>query len=185
MEVIEAIHSRRTVRDFEPRPLDRALLEDLVWDAAQAPPPAIRNRKRWAFIVATGVERLAGYGERAKAFARLTRPEGPGFEWLDNPDFKIFWDAPALILICGLAAIAETPWDCSRAGQNLMLAAHARGLGACWVGSPLAWLRSEEGAAELGVPEGFEAVAPIVVGYPKAVPGPRAVERPEIIWREG
>ena len=183
MDTIEAIHGRRTVRDFAPRELDRDLIEALVWDAAQAPPPAIRSVQRWAFNVVTGAARLADYGERAKAFARATRPPGPGWDWVDNPDFRIFWNAPALILISGRQEIAESAWDCCRAGQNLMLSAHARGLGACWVGSPMAWLRSAEGASEVGVPEGFEAVAPILVGHPNATPPPRQIERPQIVWR--
>ena len=183
METIEAIHTRRSVRAYEPRALDRATFEALVWDAAQAPPPAIRGVQRWTFVVVEGIERLADYGARAKAFARATLPPGTVPAWLDNADFKIFWDAPALILICRRADIGETDWDCCRAGQNLMLSAHARGLGACWVGSPMAWLRSPAGAAEVGIPAGFEPVAPIVVGYSLAIPEVREIERPAIIWR--
>jgi nitroreductase len=133
--------------------------------------------------VVTGAKRLADYGERAKAHARATRPDGPGWDWVDDPGFRIFWNAPALILISGARSIAESPWDCCRAGQNLMLSAHARGLGACWVGSPMAWLTAPEGASEVGIPDGFAPVAPILVGYPAVTPPPREIERPEIVWR--
>ena len=183
MDVIEAIHGRRTVRSFEPRAPDRALLEALVWDAAQAPPPAVRDVQRWVFVVIEGAERLADHAERAKAFAAAHRPPGPGWDWVDSPDFKVFWNAPALILICAAKALPEAAWDCCRAGQNLMLSAHARGLGSCWVGAPMAWLRSDEGAAAVGIPDGFEAVAPILIGWPTAVPPPRDVPRPKIVWR--
>jgi nitroreductase len=182
VDAIEAIHGRRTVRDFNAREPDRALIEALVWDAAQAPPPAIRNIQRWAFVVTTGAERLADHGERAKAFARAGRPAGETGGWLDDPAFRIFWNAPVLILICSRAAIPEAAWDCCRAGQNLMLSAHARGLGSCWVGSPMAWLSSPEGATAMSIPEGFAPVAPILVGYPKAAPPPRDIPRPEIVW---
>lgn len=131
----------------------------------------------------TGAKRLADYGERAKAHARATRPDGPGWDWVDDPGFRIFWNAPALILISGARSIAESPWDCCRAGQNLMLSAHARGLGACWVGSPMAWLTAPEGASEVGIPDGFAPVAPILVGHPAVTPLPREIERPEIVWR--
>ena len=71
----------------------------------------------------------------------LTKPVA---DWLDRPGFKIFWDAPVVIIISGPVG------DCCRAGQNLMLSAHARGLGTCWVGSPMLWLSTPEVRAELG-----------------------------------
>jgi nitroreductase len=182
MDAIEAIHSRRSVRDYQDRPVERALIEELIWDAAQAPPPAIRQVGRWAFVVVEGAARLAELGERAKAFARAALPPGPVPAWLDDPAFQVFWNAPALILICARKDLVDADWDCCRAGQNLMLSAHARGLGSCWVGSPMAWLRAEEGAAAVGIPEGFEAVAPILLGYPAIKPAERNIERPEIIW---
>ncbi|HLY78281.1 MAG TPA: nitroreductase family protein [Caulobacteraceae bacterium] len=182
MDAIEAIHTRRSVRSYLDQPLERELIEALIWDAAQAPPPAIRDLKRWVFVVVEGRERLAEMGARAKAFARATLPPGPVPAWLDNAEFKVFWDAPALIVICARADVPDADWDCCRAGQNLMLSAHARGLGSCWVGSPMAWLESPEGAATVGMPEGFSAVAPILVGHPAAAPPPRENPRPEIVW---
>jgi nitroreductase len=182
MDVIEAIHGRRSIRSFEPRAPDRETLEALIWDAAQAPPPAIRAVKRQAFVVITGAERLADMGERAKAYARSQRADGAAPDWRDDPQFKVFWDAPVLVLVCANMAAVESEWDCCRSGQNLMLSAHARGLGSCWVGAPLAWLRSPPGAATARPPAGFIAVAPILVGYPKTTPAPRAAERPEVVW---
>ena len=182
MDTIEAIHGRRSVRAYLDRPLERDLIEALIWDAAQAPPPAIRDLKRWVFVVVEGAERLAVMGAEAKAFARAALPPGPVPAWLDNVEFKVFWDAPALVVVCARADIPDAEWDCCRAGQNLMLSAHARGLGSCWVGSPMAWLGSTDGAAAVGIPEEFKAVAPILVGYPAAAPAPRENPSPEIVW---
>jgi nitroreductase len=182
VDAIEAIHGRRSVRSYLDRPLDRELIEALIWDAAQAPPPAIRDLKRWAFVVVEGVGRLAEMGEKAKSFARAALPPGPVPAWLDNPDFKVFWNAPTLILICARRDVPDAGWDCCRAGQNLMLSAHARGLGSCWVGSPMAWLQSTDGAAATRIPSDFTPVAPILVGHPAAPPAPRENPRPEIVW---
>jgi nitroreductase len=182
MDAIEAIHGRRSVRDYQNRPLERAVIEALIWDAAQAPPPAIRYVGRWAFVVVEGRTRLAEFGERAKAFAKAAQPAGAGSPWLDDPDFKVFWNAPTLILVCARRDIAEADWDCCRAAQNLMLSAHARGLGSCWVGSPMSWLRADEGAQAVGIPDGFEPIAPLLVGHPAAPPPPRQNDRPQIIW---
>ena len=136
MDLVEAIHGRRSIRAYEAREPDHSLIDAMIWDAAQAPPPAIGAAQRLAFVVIEGRDRLAAMGDRAKTFAAAHRPPSGG-AWIDNPDFKVFWDAPALVLICAARDLPETDWDGCRAAQNLMLSAYARGLGACWVGSPI------------------------------------------------
>jgi nitroreductase len=175
MDVIKAIHERRSVRSYDPRRVDRDVIETLIWDAVQDPPP-FRGQSPWVFNVVEGVQRIAAYGARAMDYARNHRPDVSGWGWLQRPDFKIFWDAPALIIISGPVG------DCCRAGQNLMLAAHARGLGTCWVGSPMLWLSTAEVKAELSIPANLSPIAAFCVGYPAAVPDAVIRERPSIIW---
>jgi nitroreductase len=172
MDVIAAIHGRRSTRSYQPTPVPRELIEAIISDAAQAPPP-FRGMVPWAFNVIEGVERIAAYGERAMDHARAHRP---GSSWLDRPGFKIFWDAPAVIIISGPAD------DCARAGQNLMLSAHGRGLGTCWVGSPMLWLSTPEVRAELKIPANLTPVAVFCVGYAADTPEPVAHEPPPVIW---
>jgi len=62
------------------------------------------------------------------------------------------------------------------------LSAHARGLGSCWVGAPVPWLRSRETRRELSIPDGFEPFAAFTLGYAATLPPPRSRERPEIVW---
>jgi nitroreductase len=125
MEVIEAIHTRRSIRSYSPRSVERKLIEQLIWDAAQSPPPR-RGQVPWTFNIIQGVERLAGYGREAKQYARENHPDEPGWEWAESSEFDVFWGAPVLIIISGRVE------DCCRAGVNLILSAHARGLGTCW-----------------------------------------------------
>ena len=70
----------------------------------------------------------------------------------------------------------------ARAGQNLMLSAHARGLGTCWVGSPMLWLTTSEVRAELAIPSGLTPVSVFCLGYPAEVPEATVRERPRIFW---
>jgi nitroreductase len=175
MDVIEAIHGRRSVRSYAPKPVERDLIENLILDAAQAPPP-FRGQISWAFNVVQGVQRIAAYGERAMDYARNHHPGGSGWDWLERSDFKIFWDAPVLIIISGPVG------DCCRAGQNLMLSAHARGLGTCWVGSPMLWLNTSEIKAELAIPAALAPNAVLCLGYPTEAPEAVFRERPTIIW---
>jgi nitroreductase len=175
MDVIEAIHGRRSVRSYDPKPVGRDLIESVILDAAQAPPP-FRGQVPWAFNVIEGVECIAAYGARAMDYTKRNRPDGAGWDWLERPDFQIFWDAPVLIIISGPVG------DCSRAGQNLMLSAHARGLGTCWVGSPMLWLSAPETKAELGIPSALTPAAVFCLGYPATIPEAVVHDRPDIIW---
>jgi nitroreductase len=84
-----------------------------------------------------------------------------------------------------IAAIAEAPWfveDCSLAAENLMLAAHAAGLGTCWIGFAQSFLNTPNGKALIGIPGAWAPVAPIIVGRPQGdlKPVPRNI--PRIRW---
>lgn len=177
MDVIAAIHSRRSIRNFAATPVDRDQIVAIIADAAQAPPP-VHDLVPWTFNVITGADRIADIGARAMQYAAEHRPAGPGWNWLDRPGFQIFWGAPVVIIISGPVE------DCCRAGQNLMLSAHARGLGTCWVGSPMSWLVTTAAKAELGIPAELTPVTVLCLGHAATVPDapPRGV--PQVIWQD-
>ncbi|MBV9828977.1 MAG: nitroreductase family protein [Alphaproteobacteria bacterium] len=175
MHTIDAIRSRRSIRSYLSRGVDRDLLEQLIWDAAQAPPPR-RGQVPWTFNVIEGLDRISVYGQRAKRYAKENHPDEPGWEWAETPDFEVFWGAPVLIVVSGRVE------DCCRAGENLLLSAHARGLGTCWVGSPLLWLRNPSIKAELGIPPDLVPGAAICLGYPASIPEATRRDWPTIIW---
>ena len=66
MDVVEAIHGRRSIRA---EPVERTLIEDLIRAAVQAPTPPVSGDTPWAFCVIEGVRHLADYGARAKQYA--------------------------------------------------------------------------------------------------------------------
>jgi nitroreductase len=175
MDVIEAIHSRRSIRAFEPTPVERNLIESLIWDAAQAPPP-FAGQIPWTFTVLEGAERIARFGARAKDHAAQAHPGEADWAWATRREFEVFWRAPAVVIISGRRE------DCCRAGQNLMLSAHARGLGTCWVGAPMAWLNLAEVKAELRLAADQEPVSALCVGYAKTTPAAPPRARPSITW---
>jgi nitroreductase len=177
MDVIETIHSRRSIRAYTEEPVERDLIEALIWDAAQAPPP-FSGQVPWTFNVVRGAARIARYGELAKQYARDHRPDGAEPFWADREDFKIFWDAPAVVIISGGMA------DCCRAGQVLILAAHARGLGACWVGAPMQWIQTPEAKSEVGISEDLTPSSVICLGHPAAWPAAAERKRPVVIWQD-
>jgi len=86
MNVIDAIHSRRSIRSYQSNLVDRGLIDSVIWDAAQAPPP-FSGQVPWTFHVIEGVERIAALGARAMGYARATRPDSSSRPWLDQlPD---------------------------------------------------------------------------------------------------
>ena len=177
VDVIEAIHTRRSIRSYSPRVVERDLIEEIIWDAAQAPPP-FSGQVPWTFNVVAGVERIAAYGDEALQYARDNHPDEPGWEWRHRPGFQVFWGAPVVVIISGPIE------DCCRAGQNFMLSAHARGLGTCWVGSPMLWLRTASAKARLKIPPELVPVSALCLGYPAVIPEAPPRKQPSIIWVE-
>ena len=53
MNTVEAIRTRRSIRSYSPRPVERELIEEVIWDAAQAPPP-FSGQLPWTFNVIQG-----------------------------------------------------------------------------------------------------------------------------------
>jgi nitroreductase len=183
VNVIEAIHGRRSICAYRSDPVERAVLEEIVWAAAQAPTPPISGDTPWMFCIFDGIDRIDDYGVRAKQYARDHQPAGRPWTWADRPDFRVFWGAPALLLICARSGNPETRLDCCRAGQNAMLAAFHHGLGSCWVGAPMPWLRSNGVAEALGLPTDYEPAVAIVMGYAAESPQGLPRSRPTVIWR--
>jgi nitroreductase len=103
-------------------------------------------------------------------------------EHLSNPDFQIFYHAPALVVIAANEAGNWAVEDCSLAAQNLMLSAYAAGLGSCWIGFAQGWLGTPEGKAALGLPPASVPVAPIILGHPKSTPPAVPRKAPDIRW---
>jgi len=84
-----------------------------------------------------------------------------------------------------ISGTADGPWvvaDCALAAENLMLAAHAAGLGTCWIGFAQGYPNMPEGKDALGLRQEWTPVAPIIVGHPTAVPPPVARREQEVRW---
>ena len=183
MDVVEAIHARRSIRDYAPYAVPRALIGNILLDAAQAPTPPVSGDRPFAFAVIEGVARVTECGARALLYAKEHRRPGPAHDWVDQPGFSVFFNAPAVVVICGFDdGYGQALQDCNRAGQNLMLSALSRGLGTCWVGSPMQWLRDPATRAELGVPDNYQPHAAFTLGYPASQPPRRSRPAQQVVW---
>jgi len=183
MELKTAIYSRRAVRDFTAEPVDEEVLRQLIDAAVQA--PSAVNQQPWLFTVVQHKKLLARISHEAKAHMLKTSTAALASHHfqsvLENPEFDIFYHAPALIVISAPAG----PWiveDCALAAENVMLAACATGLGTCWIGFAQGWLGTPEGKSALKLSSTTVPVAPIIVGHPKTAAGSVPRKAPKIDW---
>jgi nitroreductase len=157
METLEAIFTRRSIREYTSQAVPEELVQELLAAAMQA--PSAGNQQPWHFILVTERKQL---NELADVL----------------PFGKMLKTAPLAVVVSADLKLEKYPgfWvqDCSAATQNLLLAAHARGLGAVWLGVyPL-----EERVAGLKqvleLPGQVGPLCVVALGYPAAKPAPPA-----------
>ena len=157
--VYENILTRASVRTYLDKPVDSAKIERLLRAGMAAPSAA--DKRPWHFVVVTDRELLDGL---AKA----------------NPNAGFAKKAPLAIVVCGdmnktLQGGGKDFWiqDVSAASENILLAAHAMGLGAVWTGTYPAPDRCKAVAEVLGLPKYLVPFNTIVIGYPASQVKPK------------
>lgn len=71
---------------------------------------------------------------------------------IESEGFSIYYNAPTVIMVIGRIGIRLMEIDCSLCAENVMLAAHAIGIGSCWIGATEAAYENKELMAEFQVP---------------------------------
>lgn len=149
METLEAIFTRRSIRAYTSQPVPADVIEHLLRAGMQA--PSAGNQQAWQFVAITDRPQLNALAE--------VLPYG-----------KMLTTAPLGIIVCGDMEREKSKgyWvqDCSAATQNILLAAHAQGLGAVWLGVYPREDRVGEVRKALGIPETVIPLCAIAVGYP-------------------
>jgi nitroreductase len=143
--VMEAVLSRRSIRTFDGRPVEREKLNECLEAARWAPSWA--NKQCWRFVMVTGGDEVNRLG---------IVPSG-----IKNP--------PALLVACADPKMSGNREgkqyylvDVAIAVEHYVLAAWEQGLGTCWVG----WFTEEKVKKALGIPDNIRVVAMIPTGYP-------------------
>lgn len=173
MEFSELIKKRRSVRNYRDREVPLEVITEIINDAVQA--PSASNEQPWRFIIIRDADLMRRMSDESKAnlLSEIEKnPEHASKRYegvLKNPDFNVFYNAPAMVLIAGEKDWRSVYVDCSLAACYFMLAAADRGLGTCWVNLG-ADIRSPELIEEIGLPTDCVIVAPIILGYPKQIP---------------
>ena len=180
----QLIRERRSIRSYTQRPVERALIERLL-DAAHWAPSA-HNRQPWRFGIIEGAKTKEGLADTVNARLRadLAADGLPADEIEAHATRRRvrLTRAPVLILLCiTMSDMNHYPDEKRRraertmatqslalAGQNLLLAAHAEGLGACWLCAPL--FCPDVVRETLDLPPDWEPQAFISLGWPGESP---------------
>ena len=153
METLQAIKTRRSIRRFLDKPVTREMARSLLEAAMFA--PSVGNEQPWQFVVLDERELLDKVPSIC-ATASMCR------------------QAPLAILVCADSSLEKYPnfWvqDCSAATENILLAAHAQGLGAVWVGIYPLTDRIVAFRRLLGLPEEITPISLVPLGYPNETP---------------
>lgn len=181
-DLFDALKQRRSIRKYLPRAVPREVVLKVLEAAGWA--PSAHNSQPWRFIIIENATVKRELAEKmAQAWADDLARDGITTEETKRVERKErFANAPALILACvtmeGMRNFPdEKRQKCEHdlaveslgaAMQNLLLAAHAKGLGACWFCAPS--FCKETVRKVLKLPESVEPEALVVMGYPEEAP---------------
>jgi nitroreductase len=146
-DAIEALKTRRSIRTYTTQAVERKIIEEIV-DCARLAPTAM-NDQPWDFIAITGKDDLR----------RIPVILGHA-EFIANAAFCV------LVLARDTGCAVE---DCCAATENMLIAAEAYGLGACWVaGAQQSY--APVVAEAFGAPESRKLISIVSFGYPAETP---------------
>lgn len=194
--LVRLLRSRRSCRTYEARPVARALLEDLAKIGTTA--PSGTNSQPWSFTILASREEVIFLGNRiasfykrlnrlarnpmARLWSRLFGRDALGRyfrqyhqsmekglrEWEEKGIDRLFHGAPAAIVVGTRPGASCPEEDALLASQNILLGAHALGLGTCLIGFGVeAMQRDQTIARSLGIPDDEPIHAIIAIGHPQ------------------
>jgi F420 biosynthesis protein FbiB-like protein len=182
MSIKDALRQRRSIRKYTSQPVPEKLVFECLEAAGWA--PSAHNAQPWRFIIVSDLAVKQSLAEAmAKAWASDLEKNGESVEAkLFNDRVERFSNAPVLILACltmeGLRMFPDKARQTTErdlaleslgAGlENLLLAADAAGLGACWFCAPA--FCKDTVQKILKIPVTIEPSALIVLGYPAESP---------------
>ena len=179
-ETITWMMSRRSIRRYNPDPVPAAMVEQLLTASIWA--PSAHNRQPWRFAVITNPETrrslAVAMGQKLRDDLAADHVPIDVIEKDAGRSYERITGAPLLVLLCQSMQHMDTYPDEKRqrhewvmatqstamAAQNFLLAAHALGLGACWMCAPL--FCPDVVKQTLNIPADWEPQAILTAGYP-------------------
>ena len=155
--LLEIIRTRRSYRSYKSEQITDEQLNAVLEAGTYAP---TSRGLQSPFIVAIQNEELK---------LRLAKMNAEIMGVTFNP----YYDAPTYVLVFVPADAPNGVQDASLVMQNMMLAAHAQGLGSCWIHREYEMFTTDEGKrlmCQWGLPDGLIGIGALALGYPDAEP---------------
>ena len=165
MDALQNLLTRRSIRKYKPDMLPREIIDRIIEAGTYA--PTGKNQQSPTIIAVTNKELRDRMSELNAAVLGL--------------DSDPFYGAPVVLVVLADRNNPNHVYDGSLVMGNLMLAAHALGVGSCWINRARQVFDSDEGKAilaQLGIEGDYEGVGNCVLGYADG-PAPEAKPRKE------
>ena len=157
-EVIKAIKSRKSIKKYKDTPVPKELIDQIV-EAGLCAPSGLNKQSPIILVVTDKTVR--------DELSKLNAGKDPFFR--ADP----FYGAPCVLVVLADKSVPTYVYDGSLVMENMLLAAHALGLGACWIHRAKETFEMSEGKAilkKLGIEGDYEGIGNCIVGYPDMTP---------------
>lgn len=153
MDAMQAMLTRKSVKKYKPQPVKKELIDKIIEAGLNA--PSGLNKQSPIILAVTNKE---------------VRDELSRLNAGDDPFCRAdpFYGAPCVLVVLADKSVPTYLYDGSLVMENLMLAAHALGLGACWIHRARETFNRPEGKAilkKLGIEGEYEGIGNCIVGY--------------------
>lgn len=192
MDILSLIKSRRSIRKYLDKPVPKKEIEEILTAGIWA--PSSMNRQPWRFIVVTNretrqwlaneskkalleflntLEGAKHYGEAAGRFRKRAESSGD----------TLFYDSPVIILVIQRHDTGSE-LDFGLATENMLLTAHAKGLGMCPIGLIKPLNNSGQALEKLGLKSDEKIILGLCLGYPDESPPVKNRDQDAVNWIE-
>lgn len=151
--IIENLMTRRSIRKYTDKQVDKAQLDTIMQAAIFA--PSANNKQPWEIRVVQNQDLISEFAKRGGT-------DG-------NPNYGMTYNAPTIIVLASDTTNPFGQLDNGSAMENILLSAHALGLGTCPLGGLSRLLNNPDNVdliKALNIPDGYEISIALSLGYP-------------------
>ena len=172
MEAMECMLTRRSVKKYKPDPVSKDLIEKIIEAGLNAPSGL---NKQAPIILAVTDKQVRD------ELSKLNAGKDPFFR--SDP----FYGAPVVLVVLADKSVPTYVYDGALVMENLQLAAHALGLGSCWIHRAKETFEQPAGKAileKLGLQGEYEGIGNCIVGYADIFPEKKPRKENRVFWIE-